>query len=143
MTIRGIMLPTGLNLNNWHQLAQQAGGGFSEDDLTKYGNDSIDFFANFLFTQMFRAAALENVRCLISHKDQSRLAVDNAYQIFLTEHHVEMDKRQPPFMLFLRNKTPSHRIQKLPRSGCNKATASQLATRLQQPGKLIQRPMFL
>ncbi len=29
--------------------------------LTKYANDSVDAFANFLFTQMFKAAAPENV----------------------------------------------------------------------------------
>jgi len=41
--------------------AQLAGGGYSEDDLTKYGNNNINLFAKFLFTQMFRVAALENV----------------------------------------------------------------------------------
>jgi hypothetical protein len=42
---------------------------------------------------MFRAAAPENIRCLISHKDQTRLMVDDAYQVFFTEHRVETDKK--------------------------------------------------
>jgi hypothetical protein len=41
--------------------AQQARGGYSEDALTKAINDNVDNFANFMFTQMFKAAAPENV----------------------------------------------------------------------------------
>jgi hypothetical protein len=48
-----------------------------------------------LFTQIFKAAAPENVRKLLSHKDQTRLTVDEAYQTLFTEHRVEQDKRQP------------------------------------------------
>jgi hypothetical protein len=74
----------------------QPQGGFSEDDLTKVGNDNIDFFTNFLFTQMFGATAPKNNCRLISHKDQSRLTVDDAYQIFFTKHLVEIDKKTAP-----------------------------------------------
>ncbi len=49
--------------------AQQVAGGYSEDALTKAINDNVDNFANFMFTQMFKAAAPENVRRLLSHKD--------------------------------------------------------------------------
>jgi hypothetical protein len=68
-------------------------GGYLKDDLTKFGNNNIDFFANFLFTQIFRASVPENVCRLISHKDQTRLTMDEAYQILYTEDCVEMDKR--------------------------------------------------
>jgi hypothetical protein len=47
-----------------------------------------------LFAQVFKAAAPENVCKLLSHKDQTRLTVDDAYQTFFTEHRVEQDKRQ-------------------------------------------------
>jgi hypothetical protein len=60
----------------------QPQGTYTEDALTKYANDSVDAFANFLFTQMFKAAAPENVRQLLSHKDQSRLTVEEAYKVF-------------------------------------------------------------
>jgi hypothetical protein len=52
----------------------QPQGTYTEDALTKYANDSVDAFANFLFTQMFKAAAPENVRRLLSHKNQSRIS---------------------------------------------------------------------
>lgn len=64
-----------------------------KDDLTKYANDSVNHFANFLFTQMFWAAAPEKVRRLLSHKDQTWLTVEDAYKMFFTEHHIEMDKK--------------------------------------------------
>ena len=41
--------------------AQEAGGGYSDASLTKAINDNVDNFANFMFTQMFKAAAPENV----------------------------------------------------------------------------------
>ncbi len=75
--------------------AQLANGHYSEDALTQYANDSIEAYNQFLFTQIFKAAAPENVRKLLSHKDQTRLTVDEAYQTFFTEHRVEQDKRQP------------------------------------------------
>jgi len=75
--------------------AQLADGHYSEDALMQYANDSIEAYNQFLFTQIFKAAALENVRKLLSHKDQTRLTVDEAYQTFFTEHRVEQDKRQP------------------------------------------------
>jgi hypothetical protein len=67
--------------------------GYLKDDLTKFGNNNINFFANFLFMQIFRASAPENVCRLISHKDQTRLTMDEAYQILYTEDCLEMDKR--------------------------------------------------
>jgi hypothetical protein len=48
-----------------------------------------------LFAQIFKAAAPENAPKLLSHKHQTRLTVDDAYQTFFTEHRVEQDKRQP------------------------------------------------
>jgi len=75
------------------QPAQQAQGGYSEDNLTKYANNSVDSFANFMFTQMFKAAAPENVGRLLSHKDQTRLTVEDAYKVFFTDHRLEMDKK--------------------------------------------------
>jgi hypothetical protein len=39
----------------------QAQGGCTEDNLTKFAYDSVDAFANFMSTQMFKAAAPENV----------------------------------------------------------------------------------
>jgi len=68
-------------------------GRFSQDDMTKFANDSVEAYNQFLFTQIFKAAAPENVRKLLSHKDQTRLTVDDAYQTFFTEHRVEQDKR--------------------------------------------------
>jgi hypothetical protein len=71
----------------------QPQGTYTEDALTKYANDSIDAFPNFLFTQMFKAAAPENVRRLLSNKDQLRLTVEEAYKVFFTDHRMEMDKK--------------------------------------------------
>ncbi len=42
---------------------------------------------------MFRAAAPENVRQLLSQKDQTRLTVEDAYKIFFTEYRIDMDKK--------------------------------------------------
>jgi hypothetical protein len=42
---------------------------------------------------MFRATALENVRRLLSHKDQTRLTVEDAYMVFFTDYRLEMDKK--------------------------------------------------
>ena len=53
----------------------------------------MDNFANFMFTQMFKAAAPENVRRLLSHKDQTRLTVEDAYKVYFTDHRMEMDKK--------------------------------------------------
>jgi hypothetical protein len=75
--------------------AQLPDGHYSEDALTQYANDSMEAYNQFLFTQIFKAAAPENVRKLLLHKDQTRLTVDEAYQTFFTEHRVEQDKRQP------------------------------------------------
>jgi len=73
--------------------AQEAGGGYSDASLTKAINDNVDNFANFMFTQMFKAAAPENVRRLLSHKDQTRLTVEDAYKVYFTDHRMEMDKK--------------------------------------------------
>jgi hypothetical protein len=72
----------------------QPQGTFTQDALTQFANDSVEAYNNFLFAQVFKAAAPENVRKLLSHKDQTRLTVDDAYQTFFTEHRVEQDKRQ-------------------------------------------------
>jgi len=71
--------------------AQEAAGGYSEDSLTKAINDNMDNFANFMFTQMFKAAAPENVCRHLSHKDQTRLMVEDGYKIYFTDHRLEMD----------------------------------------------------
>jgi len=42
---------------------------------------------------MFKAAAPENVRRLLSHKDQTRLTVEEAYKVFFTDHRMEIDKK--------------------------------------------------
>jgi hypothetical protein len=73
--------------------AQEAAGGYSEDSLTTFSNVCIDNFANFMFTQMFKVAAPENVHRLLSHKDQTRLTVEDAYKIYFTDHRMEMDKK--------------------------------------------------
>ena len=73
--------------------AQEAGGGYSDASLTKAINDNVDNFANFMFTQMFKAAAPENVHRLLSHKDQTRLTVEDAYKVYFTDHRMEMDKK--------------------------------------------------
>jgi hypothetical protein len=75
--------------------AQLPDGHYSEDSLTQYANNSVEAYNKFLFAQIFKAATPENVRKLLSHKDQTRLTVDDAYQTFFTEHRVEQDKRQP------------------------------------------------
>jgi hypothetical protein len=55
----------------------------------------MEAYNKFLFNQVFKAAAPENVHKLFSHKDQTHLTVDDAYQTFFTEHRVEQDKCQP------------------------------------------------
>jgi hypothetical protein len=74
--------------------AQLPARNYSEDALTQYANDSVEAYYKFFFAQVCKAAAPENVHKLLSHKDQTRLTVDDAYQTFLTEHRVEQDKRQ-------------------------------------------------
>ncbi len=76
------------------RLAQLPAGNYSEDALTQFANDHVEAYNKFLFAQVFKAAAPENVRKLLSHMDQTRLTVDDAYQTFFTEHRVEQDKRQ-------------------------------------------------
>jgi len=83
-----ITLPTGSNLNVRLNFWL---GNYLEDALTMYANDHVKAYNKFLLAQVFKAAAPENVRKLMSHKDQT---VDDAYQTFFTEHRVEMDKRQ-------------------------------------------------
>ncbi len=73
--------------------AQKAAGGYSEDSLTKVINDNVGNFANFMFTQMFKVAAPENVHWILSHKDQTRLTVEEDYKIYFTDHQLEMDKK--------------------------------------------------
>jgi hypothetical protein len=73
----------------------QPQGTYTQDALTQFANDSVEAYNKFLFAQVFKAAAPENVRKLLSHKDQTRLRVDDTYQTFFTEHRVEQDKHQP------------------------------------------------
>jgi hypothetical protein len=89
--------------------AQEPAGGYSEDSLTKAINDSMDNFANFMFTQMFKVAAPENVRQLLSHKDQTRLTVEEAYKIYFSDHRLEMNKKS----------TPVHAVTEEPDNGHN------------------------
>ncbi len=44
--------------------------------------------------QVFRAAPPENVCKLLSPKDQTRLTVEDVYQMFFTDHRVEIDKKE-------------------------------------------------
>jgi hypothetical protein len=74
--------------------AQLLAGNYSKDALTQYANDHAKAYNKFLFTQVFKAAALENVRKLLSHKAQTRLTIDDTYQTFFMEHRVEQDKCQ-------------------------------------------------
>ncbi len=69
-------------------------GNYNEDALTKFSNDNVRAYNIFLLAQVFWAAAPENIRKLLSDKDQTRLTVDDAYQTFFTEHRVESDKIQ-------------------------------------------------
>jgi hypothetical protein len=72
----------------------QPQGTYTEDNLTPYANDSVKAYNKFLLTQVFRAAAPESIRKLLSHKDQTRLTVDDAYQTFFTDHRVETDRKE-------------------------------------------------
>jgi hypothetical protein len=76
--------------------AQLPAGNYSEDALTKYTNDHIRAYNKFLLTQVFKAAAPENIHKLLSHMDQTHLTVNDAYQTFFTKLRVENDKRQSP-----------------------------------------------
>ncbi len=77
-----------------HPPAIQPQGTYLEDNLTSFTNDSVKAFNKFLLTQVFRAAAPESVCKLLSHKDQTRLTVNNAYQTFFTDHRVETDRKE-------------------------------------------------
>jgi hypothetical protein len=43
---------------------------------------------------VFRAATPENIRKLLTHRDQTRLTVEDTYQTFFTDHRVETDKKE-------------------------------------------------
>jgi hypothetical protein len=72
----------------------QPQGTYTQDNLTAFANDSVRAYNKFLLAQVFRAAAPENVRKLLSHKDQTRMTVDDAYDTFFTDHRVETDKKE-------------------------------------------------
>jgi hypothetical protein len=74
--------------------AIQPQGTYTEDNLTSFANDSVKAYNKFLLTQVFRAAAPESVRKLLSRKDQTPLTVDDAYQTFFTDHRVETDRKE-------------------------------------------------
>jgi hypothetical protein len=73
---------------------QLPAGNYNEDALTKFANNSVRAYNKFLLTQVFQAAAPENVRKLLSHKDQTRLTIKDAYQTFFTDHRMETDKKE-------------------------------------------------
>jgi hypothetical protein len=62
---------------------QLPAGNYNEDAMTKFANDNVKAYNKFLLAQVFRAVAQENVCKLLSHKDQTRLTVQDAYQNFL------------------------------------------------------------
>jgi len=72
----------------------QPQGTYTQNMLTAFANDSVRAYNKFLLAQVFRAAAPENVRKLLSHKDQTRMTVDDAYETFFTDHRVETDKKE-------------------------------------------------
>jgi hypothetical protein len=72
----------------------QPQGTYTQDMLTAFANDSVRAYNKFLLAQVFWAAAPENVRKLLSHKDQTRMTVDDAYDTFFTDHRVENDKKE-------------------------------------------------
>jgi hypothetical protein len=72
----------------------QPQGTYTEDNLTSFANDSVRAYNKFLLAQVFRAVAPENIRKLLSHKDQTRMTVDDAYQTFFTDHRVETDRKE-------------------------------------------------
>jgi hypothetical protein len=74
--------------------ALQLQGTYTQDMLTAFANDSVRAYNKFLLAQVFRAAAPENVRKLLSHKDQTRMTVDDAYDTFFTDHRVKTDKKE-------------------------------------------------
>jgi hypothetical protein len=74
--------------------AIQPQGTYTEDNLTSFTNDSVKAYNQFLLTQVFRAAAPESVRKLLSHKDQTRLTVEDVYQTFFTDHRVKTDRKE-------------------------------------------------
>jgi hypothetical protein len=47
-------------------------------------HNNINSFSDLLFVQMFQAAAPENVPRLISHMDQTRLTIEDSYNVFYT-----------------------------------------------------------
>jgi hypothetical protein len=74
--------------------AIQPQGTYMEDNLTSFANDSVKAYNKFLLTQVFRAAVPESVQKLLSHKDQTRLTVDDAYQTFFTDQRGKTDIKE-------------------------------------------------
>jgi hypothetical protein len=74
--------------------AQLPVNNYNEGALTKFANDSVRAYNKFFLTQVFLVAAPESVRKLLSHKDQTRFTVKDAYQTFFTDHRVETDKKE-------------------------------------------------
>jgi hypothetical protein len=85
----------------------QPQGTYTQDMLTSFANDSVKAYNKFLLAQVFRAAAPENVRKLLSHKDQTRMTVDDAYDTFFTDHRVESDKRERTMVNVINNEEDS------------------------------------
>jgi hypothetical protein len=62
--------------------------------MLSQNNNGVKVYNKFLLTQVFKAAAPENIRKLLSHKDQTQLTIDDIYQTFFMDHKVETDKRE-------------------------------------------------
>jgi hypothetical protein len=110
--------------------AQLTAGNYSEDALTQAINDNVKSYNKFLLAQVFWAAAPENFCKLLSHKDQTRLTVSNAYQTFFTEHRVEVDKKST---LVHNSQCHRHRSRPLgarPGCGCVQTTTTENAATL-------------
>jgi hypothetical protein len=76
------------------QPTQLPAGNYNDNTLTKFANDSVKAYNKFLLAQVFRAAAPENVCKLLTHKEQTRLTVDDACQMFFTMRRAEANKKQ-------------------------------------------------
>jgi hypothetical protein len=107
----------------------QPQGTYTQDMLTSFANDSVKAYNKFLLAQVFRAAAPENVRKLLSHKDQTRMTVDDAYDTFFTDHRVESDKRERTMVNVINNEEDS----------CNNATEQDIAAFRPQQRQQQQR----
>jgi hypothetical protein len=88
-----------------------------------------------MFTQMFKAAAPENVRHLLSHKDQTRLMVEEAYKIYFTDHRLDMDMRPEQVHAIAGDPEAAHSINRTSLlSGHNKGNKTEVPNRISTTG---------